>query len=401
MVDLLDTVSLFTIFATLAVLVGVVVVGILALTRSGDATAASGNPASNEVMPTTTTEPPPPEPFYVVGSTIVDPDRNEFIPVGVNAAVSAVRYPYVFEGGNGGVNSHLDAVQQWGWNTVRVNLACYNEAGIPTQDDIITGIDATIQDFTAAGVVMILACQDSTGQNPTLDSELETELRAFWDVVVQNYRDNPYVWFNFFNEPFDSDDPEAWSTLHQFYYDRYRSRGVENIMVFDLPIFGQAIDLAGTGEFADELAEACNTVLGWHAWGAIGGAEATLQTSAAALRSVLDKNHAVIIGEAGVPEPVDAGTAGNPAWNISGFYSAVEVAESTGVGMLWWHGTGDTVDELFYPLTADASGFWTAADGTNLSTAGERFREFSLRDRPVVAFDGDLADSGCPQADQG
>lgn len=337
-------------------------------------------------------------PFYVVGSRIVDPEGAIFVPVGVNAAISAVDFPYVFEGGNGGINDHLDAVQAWGWNTVRATLDCYDESGTPLQQDIIDGIDETVQEFTAAGIVVILTCQDSTGQDLTIDSPLELELRKFWDVVVEIYRDNPYVWFNFFNEPFESADLEGWQRLHQFYIDRFRSTGVENIMVLDLPIFGQAIDLAATDDFAATVGTACNTVLGWHAWGAINGAEATPEAYEVNLQTVLGKGLAVMVGEAGVPDPLESGTAGNPEWNASGFYSAIDTAEQRNVGMLWWHGTGDTVDELYYPLTADATGFWTAADGTNLSTAGERFWRFSNEDRPAESFVGDLADSGCPSA---
>jgi hypothetical protein len=400
-----DTVSITNILGTLFFVVVTVAMGFAILNRlSGDETLTD---PQNDVRSSATTsstllpeeeQAAPPEPFYVVGSKIVDPDGNVFLAVGVNAAISAVDFPYVFEGGNGGVNDHLDAVQAWEWNTVRATLDCYNETGSPLQQDVIDGIDETVREFTAAGVVVILTCQDSTGQNLALDSPLEIELREFWDVVVEKYRDNPYVWFNFFNEPFEAADLESWQLLHQFYVDRFRSAGVENIMVLDLPIFGQGIELAATDDFADTLGAECNTVLGWHAWGAINDTEATPEAYDVNVLTVLGKGLAVLIGEAGVPDPLDAGTAGNPEWNASGFYSAIEVAEQRDIGMLWWHGTGDTVDELYYPLTADATGFWTAADGTNLSTAGERFRRFSNEDRPVEAFVGDLAESGCPSA---
>lgn len=400
----LDTVSIASILGTLFVVVVVVGMGLAVFNRlSEEQTSADLDSEEQPIATTASTSMPdenqttPSGPFYVVGSRIVDPEGSIFIPVGVNAAISAVDYPFVFEGGNGGVNDHLDAVQAWEWNTVRATLDCY-EATSPPQEDVIAGIDETVREFTAAGIVMILTCQDSTGQNLTVDSPLEVELRKFWDVVVERYRDNPYVWFNFFNEPFESDDLESWQLLHQFYVDRFRSAGVENIIVLDLPIYGQGIELVATDDFADALGTRCNTVLGWHAWGAINGAEATTEDYDVNLQTVLGKGLAVLIGEAGVPDPLEAGTAGNPEWNASGFYSAVDVAEQRNTGMLWWHGTGDTVDELYYPLTADASGFWTAADGTNLSIAGERFWRFSNKDRPVVTFFGDLADSGCPSA---
>ncbi len=371
-------------------------------TDPGNASVVAGA-AVDDVGPTTTTEPPPPDvseldPFFVVGDEIIDPDGNLFVPVGTNAAIRVTDYPYVYDGGNGGVNGRVDSIEDWGWNTIRATLSCDDESGEPTQRQIIDGIDETVQELTEAGIVVILACHDATGSDLQLNGPIEVQVRAFWDVVALEYADNPYVWFNFFNEPYTTDDTAQWNELHRFYYDRYRDQGVDNIMIFDLPLYAQGIHLAAEGEFLQALGRACNTVLGWHAWGSLAGEQATVEDYAAFSKAVTDRDLALIITEAGVPDPLSAGTAGNPEWNETGFYAALEVARSSDIGLLWWHGTGDTSEDLFYPLKVDRSGFWTADNSGNLTNAGAAFWDFSHRARRTRTFAGDLTDSGCAAA---
>lgn len=352
----------------------------------------SSAPAAEAAV--STTVPQPIGPFLVVGADIVDPDGNLFTPVGANVAISVTDYPYVFEGGNGAVNDRLDAVREWGWNTVRATLRCTDGDG-PSPQEVIDGIADTIDRFTAAEIVVVLTCHDATGQNPTVGSDLELAMRGFWDQAVERYGDNPYVWFNFFNEPYDNLDLVAWSALQTFYLERYRDAGTENVILVDLPGYGQAIDQATADEVTATVDGVCNVVIDFHAWGSVAGAQADIDTYRNALSATRDAGLAVVIGEAGVPQPLSSGTAGNPEWNESGFLNALEVATDDDFGMLWWHATGDTSDELFYSLTADNSGFWTGADGTNLSPAGARFWEFSRMPRPARPFTGDPADSGC------
>ena len=403
-----DTTSIAGIIGPLFTLA---IVAFLVLTvlnqSSGDeqepAAAVQGSSAASEPMLQTSADEEPEsvtsrDPFFIVDSNIVDPDGNLFVSVGVNGAIKVTDYPYVFEGGNGGLNGRVESIQAWGWNTVRATLVCANEDGEPSINEVADGIDETVQELTAAGIVVILACHDATGSDLQLDSELDLAVRQFWDRVVPRYQSNPYVWFNFYNEPHGRFDPESWVKLHRFYYDRYRTRGVENIMVFDLPNFGQGVDLVADNEFADELGRACNTLFGWHGWGALSGRQATKEEYNNLAGILLERGLAVAITEAGVPQPLNAGTAGEPEWNESGYYAALEVAETWPIGLLWWHGTGDTSNELFYPLKADKSGFWTSNNSGALTRAGASFWEHSHQERAVEQFSGDLTDSACPSS---
>jgi mannan endo-1,4-beta-mannosidase len=359
---------------------------------------------SSTVAPTTsTTAPPPPvQPtgrFYVVGTDIVDPDGRVFYPIGANVAIEFTPYGYVFEGGNGGVNQHVDDVEAWNWNTIRATLVCDNESGVPSFDELVEGIAPTIERFTDAGVVVILECHDSTGADVQLGSAKDLRIRRFWDTMTERYAGNPYVWFNIYNEPYASADGESWAELHRFYVDRIRATGAENIVVADLPLWGQGIDLLGSQSFADELSRRCNTVFGWHAYGAVTGRQGTAGDHEQAILQAQAKDMALIVGELGVAYPAEHGNAGPWQWNVSGFEAATDLGPTHGIGLLWWHATGDDAYYSRYALKRDRSGFWIAGNGGNLTPYGQRFWDVSHQvagDREP--FTGDLAASGCASA---
>lgn len=411
--SIFDTVPVSTVVGTLCVLgLGAVVADLtfdrMRTTQTTVSTVASAGPQMTVEVDTNAVEAPAASPlsetsgvFYVVGSDIVAPDGTVFVPVGVNSAVDIADTAAPFSGGNGGVVGRVDDVKAWGWNTVRINLMC-NDTDDVSQSQVVNGISEAVDTLTEAQVVVIVSCHDGAGTNMTINDEIEEELRAFWDIVVERYQDNPYVWFNFFSEPWELRDEQesldSWFTLQQFYINRYRNQGVENIIIADLPGFAQAIDLVADDSFADSLSTECNVVLGWHAWGDLGGEEATPENYRLKALAARAKKLAIVATEAGIPEPLEAGTVGFPAWNVSGFDAVVELATEESFGLLWWHGTGDTETELFYPLTADGSGFWTAATGSNLSEGGRLFWNFSQAIRPVATFDGLIASSGCRSA---
>jgi mannan endo-1,4-beta-mannosidase len=337
--------------------------------------------------------------FYVVGDEIIDPRGNTFYPIGANVAIKFTPYGYVFEGGNGGIGDHIDDAITWNWNTVRATLICDNTSGVPTFDELVNGIDATINRLSEAGIVVILECHDLTASDPTVGSGDELRIRRFWDEMVTRYGDNPYVWFNIFNEPYASENLVDWAVLHEFYVDRIRATGAENIVVADLPHWGQGIDLLGTSSFADELSQRCNTVLGWHAYGAIDQRQGSFADHERAIQAAKAKDMALIVGEFGVATPANWGNAGPWTWNISGFEAMAELGPRYGIGLLWWHATGDTAYYSLYALKNDRSGFWTAGNSGNLTPFGQRFWDVSHRvSHNGGPFTGDLSASNCPSA---
>jgi mannan endo-1,4-beta-mannosidase len=342
--------------------------------------------------------------FYVVGKDIVGPDGNIFYPIGANAAIRFTSYPYVFDF-NGGINDRLENVKAWNWNIIRANLICNEVTGNPSFDELVNGITATIDKFTAAKVVVILSCHDliEGNQNPTLGNPKDLAVRRFWDTMTDRYKNNPYVWFNIYNEPYDSGDAAAlaqWKRLHEFYVERVRSRGAENIIIADIPDYAQALNLLTTQTFADTLAQRCNVVFGFHAYGALGDFAAHEQT----IRAVQAKKMAVIGGELGVPIPVgtDAQGPGSYVKNVRGFEAMRVLGPQYGIGLLWWHATGDSNASLNFALKNDRSGFWTANNSGNLTPFGQKFYNVSQRvSHSRGAFTGNLRDSNCASTNGG
>ncbi len=349
---------------------------------------------STIVETTTTLDLPPPDPFHVVGTQILDPNGDVFYPVGANVAISTTEYSYVFEGGNGGVNDHISSVEAWNWNVVRANLSCFSDNGGPTTQQVVAGIEDTVKRLTAARIVVIIECHDGTGSDVLLDSEVEKRVGEFWDLVVAEYKDNPYVWFNFFNEPFESDDLTNWKSLHDFYIDRYRAQS-DNIIVVDLPLYGQGLNLFEDNPLPESFTTACNVIFGWHAYGSLGEQEFTARDYKSLIESVQEQDVTIIASEVGY---IDPGAEAQNEINESrkeAFEIMVEVAPETGVGLMWWHAIGDTADESFFRLKNDGSGFWTADNSGNLTEAGEVFWEFSQTNHEVDEYDGPVPTGGC------
>ncbi|MEI2653063.1 MAG: cellulase family glycosylhydrolase [Microthrixaceae bacterium] len=140
--------------------------------------------------------------FTIVGRQIVDPDGNVFVPMGANVAVRQGGFEegYAFNW-NGTATGRVADVKAWGWNTVRATLVCDLDGTGPTVDELNAGIDAFIEEYTRQRVVVMVECHDITGDNlgPT-DPKVQA-LFPFWDRLATKWKDNPYVWFNFYNEP--------------------------------------------------------------------------------------------------------------------------------------------------------------------------------------------------------
>lgn len=335
--------------------------------------------------------------FYIVGKDIIDPNGNIFYPIGANVAIKFTDYGYVFEGGNGGVNGRVNDVKAWKWNTIRATLVCDNdEYPVPTFDELVNGIAPTIEEFTKAKIVVMLECVDGTAKNLKVGDAKDLQIRKFWDEMVRRYKNNPYVWFNIYNEPYENSDTENWRILHEFYVNRIRAQGAENIIVADIPQYGQGINLLATQPFGDNLAKSCNVLFSWHAYGAIDGAGGDFAAHERVIQQVQAKNYALIVGELGVAFPARWGNAGPWQWNILGFEAMRVLGPKYGIGLMWWHATGDDGNFSLYALKKNRSGFWTAGNGGNLTPYGQKFWNVSQSVRTNRGvFNGDLASSNC------
>jgi len=409
---------------TVAITAAAAVVAVVAVAQNDDSSDDGAGPTTTSAPgPTSTTRPAstttglPVEGngrFTIVGGDIVGPDGKTFIPMGANVAVRQGRYEtgYAFNW-NGTATDHVDDVIAWGWNTVRATLVCTPD-GEPTFDELNAGIDAFIEEYTSKGIVVMVECHDITGKNyQETDKEVQA-LYPFWDRLASKWADNPYVWFNYFNEPQGTATPAGvnnWLDLQQKALLRLRAVAPTSIFVADIPGSGQGVEtFVGPDSILRLGSGQCNVLYGWHSYGAVGkdgqfGDVADYDnkaTSTANHREVLeyiDENAIpVVIGEFGDPLTLDEGNAGQPIWNRIGARAVIEYAPQHGVGLLWWHGTGDSGIFLTYSLMQERnSAPWSAATtGEGLSDGGKRFWDASKNQPEPVAFTGDLAASNCP-----
>jgi hypothetical protein len=339
--------------------------------------------------------------FYVVGSDIIAPDGSKFVPVGGNVGVSMVSWSsntYAFTSqGFTATGRAADAVA-WGWNTIRVNVIC-NPGPSVTFAETLAGVQRVIDEYTAQRIVVMPACHDFTGADPSLDDGRWALIDRFWDEILARNGNNPYVWINYLNEPLTTgaSDPR-WALYGKMLYERVRSKGTENLFVWDFPSWGQGANELGApaSDVASRFVERrCNVVLSWHNYGA-SGTKAEMSEQA---RNLIAKRVAVLIGEFGYDW---AGYRHNSvSYDVErrGGDWVFEQAPTFGFGALWWHATNTRADEI-HSLREGGYGAWYS-DEYPLSHGGQRLLQFGRNKpsfpRPVV----DLAGSNCASAATG
>jgi mannan endo-1,4-beta-mannosidase len=300
--------------------------------------------------------------------------------MGTNAGVTLA-----FDGNGGGVTQgHIDDVEAWNWNTIRINMLAtdtisWSYSSQYGYEALKSYIDTIVQEYTSRDIVIMIASHDmlmNGGGSAGVDAPYIDQLDRFWTDMAQAYKSNPYVWFNVHNEP--PVENQDWIDLNDRHLSLIRAQGAENIVVVDAPTWGQDLGpvdpwfsdakYAYDATMAPALAaEHGNVVLAQHNYGGY-----QKYNSAAKLGDYIDRVHAagipLVIGEFGYTTD-DSSTAGSYSDNRTGADAVFAAAPNKGVGMLWWHGTHNDK----YSLKNDNSPFWTGGAGANLSEAGQTF----------------------------
>jgi mannan endo-1,4-beta-mannosidase len=179
--------------------------------------------------------------FQIIGSKIIDPEGNEFIPRGVN--VQGMKY-----GWPGNVVPQADLIiNAWNFNIVRVNCRLYDHywngqnVSIGSHYQTIESMQAIVDAFTPHKVVVKFEFHDRTGSYYT-GNDLE-DLKDAFREMSDRWGDNPYVWFNIMNEPGGSTpDLNQWVNMHREVIQVIRDeKQVNNVIVIDAHSWGQDI----------------------------------------------------------------------------------------------------------------------------------------------------------------
>lgn len=350
--------------------------------------------------------------FAVVGRTIVDPFGEVFVPHGANVGAIVIDrdgqpvWLFALDGNDITDQAAVDAVQAWNWNILRLNARCteieaneFNSAW--GNEEMLAAIDGVVDTYTPLGVVVMIECHDLTGQSPEIDSAAYAEVERFWLAAAERYRDNTYVWFNHLNEfhaPSDAltdeEDYRYWQSVVDDAYATFAETGAPNLVVFDLPNYGNDLGVMGSPAIRDWAATKCNTIWSWHAFGGLvpdgaGASYSFARPDEAAFRaevsSLVDEvsraDLPLLAGEFGYDWNAERKTS-NFQWASErlGALTALDVLPAAGYGLVVWHANGDSAVAITYGLkAADDLTFAEPRPGEQLSELGERFWELSER----------------------
>lgn len=328
--------------------------------------------------------------FQIVGSQIIGPDGNAFIPKGVN--VSGMKWGWP---GNP-VNHVTKIVDDWGFNMVRVNCRMYdffwNEQNVSANSPFQTILDMQpiVDAFTSRNVVVMFEFHDATGSY--YEGDPLYDLMDAWRDIIAYYGDNPYVWFNIMNEPGGEDSPQRinqWVSMHQQVIEVIRDEQANsNVIVVDAHFWGQdagartsdpvvesnsSILSAGdqlinfNGKTYENIMFSFHTYDQWN----VGGLPQLSYRMHDYIERIKEKGFAVMIGEYGTKP--EEGFLYFP----KAFQASIDVASAHGVGLLWWHWYGGDNIKLTTSGNGGGSQINSSVNPTNLTWAGQQVWDYN------------------------
>ncbi len=178
--------------------------------------------------------------FEVRDGQIVDPSGAPFVAVGTNANGPNA----FFDVPSRGLAATL--VEGWRFNAVRL-VTCLPGGCQGGNSTVNNDLDGLVAEFTARKMVVIVEYHQLDIGKTATDAELSTAA-TFWRDLARRFKDNPYVWFNLFNEPEGNFNdyngapgtaPQRWRRQHQVIIDAIRAEGAPNVIVIDDTQAGQ------------------------------------------------------------------------------------------------------------------------------------------------------------------
>ena len=161
--------------------------------------------------------------FQVFGPDIIGPDGRAFIPVGTNMNGPNSFFDVATQGKAAGLQ------QQWGFNTIRL-VTCLPSGCQGQNQTANNDLDGIVAEYTSQHLVVMIEYHQ-LGPGEAATAEQIRDAVGFWTDLANRFKDNPYVWFNLFNEPdatFNDADrgtsaPARWRAQHQPVIDAIRA----------------------------------------------------------------------------------------------------------------------------------------------------------------------------------
>ncbi len=215
------------------------------LTVSGLTTPTPPPPTPPTPTPPTPPTPTPPTPpastgnFNVRGAVIYDPEGNPFLPKGLNVA-GAKSYVWGEEFNAHGKSDYFkDTLKLNAIRLVYCERCTSHGPGSKTYGDI----HDLINEYTSKKMVIIIDWHEGALGGPRTAAE-RTESKSFFADLASRYKDNPYVWYEPFNEaveegPGQTNASRDWVALNEPVIQAIRGTGAQNIVVVNASHFGQ------------------------------------------------------------------------------------------------------------------------------------------------------------------
>lgn len=322
--------------------------------------------------------------FKISGTEMIAPDGSVFLAKGFNVWADHIDYR-TWETQNinyaGGIAALVDG---WGINMLRLNVR-YQSANdvrlpLPGQGAYLD-VDLTVATYTNRGVVCLLDFHGSTYPNDPTPAE-QAEALAWLEAKAEQYKDNPYVWFQPYNERgAPSGVPNAtWIQYHRDAIEVIRATGNRNPILCCAGNYGQDVASVQNGlnlaestilSYGSNLASDYANVgfdIHWYSrW-----AEADSEMISTYFDAVHAADLFIIVGEIGGEPTTDAGRS--TYW--ADYYAAERffAAGVDDVGFLFWHaGMGFDMcmgNDGFAGISNDATRISSLTEPDNLSQLG-------------------------------
>jgi hypothetical protein len=312
--------------------------------------------------------------FRSVGPDIIDPNGRKFLSLGANVAYRPVPTPDFWLDRAAANGKGADALE-WGWNTIRLHSSVNTDGTGLSRAQIFDGVMQIIDEYTSQGIVVIPPSFDHQGSDPTFDELVASGVVDLQDALISTHGQNPYLWLNPLDEQTTREGLDTWTATGRALHDRAREQGFEGLFVWDLPQFGQGLELIATTSLGTDFAEATtNTAFGWHNFGA---AEPDRQDQWA--QQAIDLGLTVHIGGFGQGwDPtrpsvsdgwptMDRDERRGADWVLTRF-------SKFGFGAVVWHGTGyiGGEDSLYSLRQGDNLPWYDFPDAPPLSDIGQQ-----------------------------
>lgn len=289
---------------------------------------------------------------------IHDPAGANYIPIGCN--VAGPGYHEDWAKSTAGLST---AMAKWHFNSVRMNWAPHTPG--PYNTDLV----GLVKEWTDKGYVVALDFQSGiSGTYPSGAGGVGLSLASvigYWQQAATLFKDNPYVWYNIWNEPGSGSRPVEQNYLDELgaIIDAIRAIDTDAMFVIDDSSWGQGVSTwdgtyvtaanSGLLHFGTALKARCGgrMIGSWHVynqWQAGGNVAIKAQ-----MLDYLGQCRALGI-------PMICGEAAADGWDNGAFQSyhegyqaAINACTTGGYGMWAWHGQGDGRGDFGLTLDVD------------------------------------------------